>query len=389
MVFILYDLNLGGTEKSLISLLHTIDTEKYDAEVLLMRDFGALRSHLPKGTKLTVFPYSHRVINELEIPLPYQIITQLKNGSLLKVLSLLILYFKIRILGDWSFLYNHVLRGISFERNYDVAIAYAGPHDFITYFIYKKVTAKKKVQWIHFDIEKVITNFNFGRKYYPFFDRVFCVSQSAKDIFVRHFPKMTSKTEVFHNIVSETEIKKQALLGETFADDFDGIRLLTVGRFTKEKGQHLIPDVAKRLKDSGVRFQWYLVGDGIEKSAVEKMGYDLKVDAQLIFLGEKQNPYRYMQDCDMYIQPSLHEGYGITVAEAKVFNKPIVVTDFASAKDLITNNVTGLIADISAEYLYFCVKKLLQEQGLRQKFIMNLETEPRNSSDIAKLTSII
>src|SRR5690606_2684904 len=106
----------------------------------------------------------------------------------------------------------------------------------------------------------------------------------------------------------------------------------------------------------------------------------------LFFLGEKLNPYPYMKDCDIYVQPSLHEGYCITVAEAQVFNKPIVVTDFASAKDLIENNVTGLITEISSDGLYTAIKSLLINPALMRSLSYNsLHTIKTVERDFSKL----
>ena len=100
----------------------------------------------------------------------------------------------------------------------------------------------------------MITNYNFGRKFYPYFNQIFCVSRSAKEIFLRNFPQFENITEVFHNIVSSSEIIKCAEERSSFTDSYKGIRILTVGRFTKEKGQHLIPEVVAKLKEESFDF---------------------------------------------------------------------------------------------------------------------------------------
>ena len=390
LLFVSHKMNLGGTEKALLSLISALENQPVKITLLLLEKGGILTSKIPRFVDVKYMEGFDEIKPIIVEPPLKTLGKKLMSLELFDAQRFFLLYLKIKITGNWYYNYEKVLKNYSHFGCYDVAVAFAGPSDFITYFVYKKVSANKKVQWIHFDIEKVISNFNFGKKYYPFFDKIFCVSQSAMEIFLKHFPNQADKTSVFHNIVSEVEIKNQAALGETFEDKFDGIRILTVGRFTKEKGQHLIPEVARQLKLDKINFRWYLVGDGLEKGKVEQMGFDLGVTDQLFFLGEKENPYRYMQDCDIYVQPSLHEGYGITVAEARVFNRPIVITDFASAKDLIEHEVTGLICGFSPEEIYKSLKIFFSNPQLVKQLMCNLDKVKSSPiHQVEKLTSML
>lgn len=379
-------MNLGGTEKALLSLLTTLEHQPVKITLLLLQKGGILTNQIPAFVEVRYLEGFEEIKSVIVDP-PYStIVKKLRNFNFIEAFRFLLLYLKINLTGNWYYNYEATLKYMPHFGAYDIALAFAGPSDFISYFVAKKVTAKKKIQWIHFDIEKVITNYNFGKKFYPYFDTIFCVSQSAKDIFLKHFPQFEDKTEVFHNIVSAKEIIKYAEEGTTFTDYYKGSRILTVGRFTKEKGQHLIPEVVAKLKEEGFDFRWYLIGDGKQRCTVEQQGIELDLEKSLFFLGVKENPYPYMRDCDIYVQPSLHEGYGITVAEAQVFNKPIVLTNFASAKDLIENKKTGLICEISSEAIYSAVKSLLLNADLRAQFSINSENVVREiSADIDKL----
>lgn len=358
-------MNLGGTEKALLSLLYTLRKEQLKITLLLCEKGGVLESHIPDFVKVEYLQDFNKMKPVLETPPHHTFVKHLKNCKIFSAVGVAITYCKIKITGNWYHNYQKVLQQTPDIGTYDIAIAFAGPADFISYLVVKKVSARKKIQWIHFDIEKVLRDYKFGKKFYPYFDQIFCVSQSSKDIFLKNFPQFKNKTDVFNNIVSAPKIKKSAEEGSSFLDDYKGIRILTVGRFTKEKGQHLIPEVVVRLKADDFDFRWYLVGDGIEKGVVQTEVTALNITNHVFFLGEKENPYPFMKDCDVYVQPSLHEGYGITVAEAQVFNKPIVVTNFASAKDLIENNITGLITEISSDGIYLAVKSLLLNPDLQ------------------------
>lgn len=198
------------------------------------------------------------------------------------------------------------------------------------------------------------------------------------------------KTENFENIVSETDLKRQSEFGESFHDDFDGLRILTLGRLAVEKGQQLVPNVVRRLKDDGLNFRWYLIGEGNLRKELEKEIKRLRIENELVLLGSKINPYSYLKDCDLYVQTSLHEGYCITLYEAKIFEKPVVTTDFLSASNLIENHGDGLIVEISENGIYAAVKELIKDDNKRKEFSSFLKKpESRNEQKIQKYFYLI
>ena len=73
------------------------------------------------------------------------------------------------------------------------------------------------------------------------------------------------------------------------------------------------------------------------------------------------------------MQPSRHEGYCLTLAEAKRFNKPIVTTDFVGALEQINNNETGLIVKFDECEIEKSVLKLIKDEKLRERLCSNLE----------------
>src|SRR5699024_5545286 len=123
---------------------------------------------------------------------------------------------------------------------------------------------------------------------------------------------------VFENIVSAKELQYLAKDGESFSDGYHGLRIVTLGRLSKEKGPQLIPEVVKRLKEEGFRFRWYLIGDGNLRGAMEAIIKKLNIQNELVLLGAQTNPYAYLKDAEVYVQPSLTEGYGISLKEAQV-----------------------------------------------------------------------
>lgn len=373
IIFVSQKMNLGGTEKSLLSLLHALKEQPIQVTLLLIEKGGILAGQIPEHVTVKYFANYDGIKDILTDPPQNTLLSFLRSGDMLSALKYLVPFLRIKLTGNWYPNYKVALADFKNYHGYDIAVAYASPSDFISYLVAKKIAATKKIQWIHFDYEKSVKDYSFAKRFYRYFSEIYCVSVSGRDNFVKIFPEFRKKVAVFQNISNPAEIIKAAENGESFCDAFDGVKVLTVGRFTREKGYHLIPEVVQKLKKEKLNFKWYLVGDGKEKKGVMEMAEQLNVADSLVFLGAKENPYPFMRDCDVYVQPSLHEGFGITVEEAKIFNKPIVITNFASANDLIIDYETGLITEISSEAIFEAVKSLILDNNLRNKFIDKLE----------------
>ncbi len=366
-------MNLGGTEKAMLSFIGAIKGKGVKVTVLLLEDGGALRDEIPDWVDVQILELFDSIKPIIFDPPLDLIKQQLKKKEIGKSISTLVRYAKVKLSKSWYLNYAAALASYTSIYSADIAIAYAGPSDFISYFILNYVVAPKKYQWIHFDVSKVLFNTNFGNKFYAQFDTIFCVSENAKIIFDKMFTQLSSKTVVFKNIVSSKELNCLATSGSTFDDGFDGLRILTVGRLSEEKGQQMIPAIVSKLKKKNLKFRWYLIGDGDLYNKISAAIIQLEISDALLLLGSQNNPYRYMKDCDLYVQTSFHEGYCLTVHEAKIFNKPVVTTNVASAVNLIVNNEDGLIVDVNEDAIYEGVKLLMDRDDLRFLFAKNLK----------------
>lgn len=379
-----HNMNLGGTEKALLALINALNKKHVNLTLLLLEKKGVLFNEVPNWVNIEIIPDFETIKPIIYDPPIILVKSNIKKLQILSALKNGFRYIKVKITKRWYYNYIAALKTHKKIYKADIAIAYAGPSDFITYYVHKQVVAKEKYQWIHFDVSQVILNKNFGDKYYPYFDKIYCVSENSKKVFDAMFPAFIEKTTVFKNIVSKNLLDNAALVGETFTDDFDGLRILTLGRLSEEKGQQMIPNIVKKLKDENLNFRWYLIGDGKLTLTIKEQIKQLKIKDQLVLLGSKLNPYRYVKDCDIYVQTSFHEGYCLTVHEAKIFNKPVVVTNVASASNLIVNNKDGLIVGIDEESIFKGVKSLLADKNLRMKYEKNLIAH-ETISEIKKL----
>lgn len=378
IIFVIESMNIGGTEKALLSMLYEIPPHKYDITILLLENTGGFIEYIPDGVRVIT-------LNEYEKLKP--IINKSPKETILD------LFYKKRFYkcflagihySFWRFFNNKMHYYVNqimvnfkeLEEEYDVAVSYQGPPShFSAYFVAKKIRAKKKIQWIHSDVTKLNLDLKEVRNLYKLFDKFYVVSSMAKDNFLSLFPELVDKTEVFYNVISSKLINEQAELTHGFTDDFKGIRILTVGRLSGEKGQKItIPVLSKLIRD-GYDVRWYCLGDGPLRDSYQKDIIKYDVEGEYILLGSNPNPYPYIKECDIYVQPSKFEGYCITLAEAKVFNKPIISTNFTGAREQLIPNRTGLIVDYDIEQLYESIKLLIENKNLCNQLSKNLSSE--------------
>lgn len=385
------NMNIGGTEKALLTMLNEIDDSKYDITLLMLEEYGGFLNEIPSFVKVKYVDEYKSIKPFVNEPPKILIKRLIKNEEYLIGLSTLLNYSISKITNNISYYYKYILKNVKkIDEEYDLAVAYAGPMDFITYFVLNKIKAKKKVQWIHFDITKIGFNKKFAKRNYKKFDKIFVVSEEGKEKLINLIPALNNKVEAFFNIISCNLIENMSKNEKSFDDLFDGVRILTVGRLSKEKGQELTINVLARLKNQGYKVRWYCIGDGPEKDNYRNRIKRLDIENDYILLGSKLNPYPFMKDCDIYVQPSKHEGYCITLGEARCFDNPIVTTNFTGANEQIKNEITGLVCDISEQGIYQAIKRLLDNKELYKDIRSNLSNEIVDSTnEISKLEKLV
>ncbi len=391
ILFMIINMNVGGTEKALLTMLSEIDKEKYDVTLLMLEEFGGFLSDVPEWVNIKYVNYYSDIKSVLNKPLHTTALEQIKFGRIGEFIKYSYFYLLSKIKKDRIFLFKHILKNYpNLEKEYNLAVAYAGPMDFISYFVINKIKAKKKIQWVHFDITKIGFNYSFAKKIYSKFDKIFVVSEQAKDKVKENLPPLKDKVDVFYNIVSRNLIREMAE-EESFIDRFDGIRILTVGRISQEKNQAMTIPILARLKSDGYNIRWYCIGDGGKyKEECERLIKSYNIEDSYLILGTKTNPYPYMKDCDIYVQPSLHEGYCITLAEAKCFDNPIIATNFTGAREQLIETGCGLVSNINENDLYIKIKEILDNDKLREEIELNLKNHTFDTSkEIDKLYNTI
>jgi glycosyltransferase involved in cell wall biosynthesis len=390
ILFMIINMNVGGTEKALLNMIHEIPEEEYDITVLMLEKYGGFLNSIPSHVHIKYLNGYRDIKHILNQPPHLTAVNFLKEGKVIRALNIILIHLLSKLLKERSMFFKYLLKGYQDETEYDLAVAYAGPMDFISYFVINKIKAKKKVQWVHFDVNKIWFNKRFAAKIYKKFDRIFVVSNQGKNKLLNMLPVLKGITDTFFNLISSNSINKMANEGIGFEDHFNGVRILTVGRLTKEKGQDLTIPVVSKLKKSGYNVRWYCIGDGSARIEYEDLIDKYNIKKDFILLGANPNPYPFMKQCDIYVQPSRHEGYCITLSEAKNFNKPIITTNFTGASEQIIDNHTGLIVNFDEQQMFLALKQLLDDQELKNRLEKNSQLKVLDSTkEIDKLYNLV
>ena len=343
---------LGGAERALLGLLESLDTEVWDVDLFLLRHEGELMDLIPDRIRLLPAVPAYTVLAR-----PMK--DTLKEGHLLLTAARLAgklaanRYAKKRgytesIVG---LEYSHkflcpLMPPIQPDTEYDLAVSFLTPH----YFVAQKVRAKKKIAWIHTDYTKVQLNVPSETAMWSAYDHIASISEAVTESFLKVFPGLADKIVLIENILPEKLIRRQA-------EEFDvssempsgGTRLLSIGRFCYQKNFDNVPDICARLLKQGLDVKWYLIGFGGDEALIRKRIAEAGMEEHVILLGKRDNPYPYIKACDVYVQPSRYEGKAVTVREAQMLCKPVIITNYATAPSQLIDGVDGITVPMDNE----------------------------------------
>jgi glycosyltransferase involved in cell wall biosynthesis len=251
------------------------------------------------------------------------------------------------------------------DTEYDLAISFLTPH----YIVAEKVCARRKIAWIHTDYTCVQVNQASEYAMWGRYDGIAAISEAAMDGFVRRFPMLEEKVFVMENILPAALIRQQAEAfdpsGEMSADG--SIRLLSVGRYCNAKNFDNVPDICSRLRRAGLDVKWYIIGFGGDEALIRRRISEAGMQEHVILLGKRDNPYPYIAACDLYVQPSRYEGKCVTVREAQLLGKPVVITRYATSSSQLEDGVDGVIVPMDNEDCAAGIAALLRNPKRMQR----------------------
>ena len=391
LLFVIDSLNCAGAEKSLTTLLNLIDYKDYEVDLQLFSYGGELEDLLPRETnlldKLKYTKFTEKGIKENLIS-----IRSLEDIKMLK--ARIKFSYTIRkkhyTNPEKARLFWQINSNVIEESNikYDIAISYA--QGIPTFYVADKVNAKKKYAWVNVSYKLNDIDREFQKQFYDKYNKIVAVSDSARDIFIETFNKYGDKIKVIYDINEHNFISKMADVAKGYEDDFKGIKILTIGRLANQKGYDLALDACKRLKDEGINFRWYSLGVGPLENDIKKYITSNNLEDNFKLLGVKSNPYPYIKNCDIYVQTSKYEGFGLAIAEARMLNKPVVTTEFDAVYNQMIQEKNGLVVKMSGEAIYKGIKRIIEDEKLKNNIIEYLKNEKKgNIEELDKFYELI
>lgn len=380
VLFVIESLGCGGAEKSLVSLISLLNRQKYGLFIWMIH---------PEGAFLSLLPHDIVVVEQ-----PKYNIFQ----SILFRLSAVIYSFVRRLnnkLGKpkyWGETF-YKCRGWAIKApkgHWDVVFAYH--QGLVTYIVADKFHDCKKVGWVNADIFKTGYNIHYNSQFYRKYDCICPVSDILHGLMDERMPEFSEKYLTVWDIINPfmtRELSKQPV--PNLRTDTEEFVIVTTGRLHVLKGYDLAVEAALFLKKHGLRFKWYFIGEGSERKNIEEMISSNELQNIVLLLGMQTNPYPYMAQADVYVQTSRHEGFGMTVAEAKILGLPIVSTNFEVIHDQIEHGKNGLIAEMDGEKIGEQILRLVYDDELRERIrnAVLMEENKTSQTEVKKVEALI
>lgn len=417
-------MELGGAETSLIGLLQALDYSKYEVDLFIHSHQGEMMQFIPKEVNLLPEIKEYAMI---ERPM-----TEVLREGCLKVLF-------ARLKAKWQFwrylqkkgiaesaaafqyvgnAVTPVLPSLASLGEYDLAISFLNPHNIVR----DKVKAKKKICWIHTDYSRIDVNVELELPVWSAYDHIVSISPDVTKTFLQVFPSLKDKIVEMENILSAEFVRERAEefnanpnLLETCGTSEQAranpnanpnervINILSVGRFCEAKNYDNVPDICRLINananpnanpnlnnEAKLTVRWFLIGWGGDEQLIRQKIKEAGMEENVIILGKKSNPYPYMKACDIYAQPSRYEGKSVTVREAQMLCKPVVITDYATAKSQVQDGVDGVIVPMDNEGCAKGIADFIRNIQLQNEIINYLrDHDYGNVDEVEKLYRMI
>lgn len=353
ILFLIPTLGHGGAEKVLVNLVNNMDTSKFDITIQTLFDEGVHKKSIHGSIRYKSFLKKQfhgntTLFSLIPAKLLYRVIVREKYDYIVSYLE-----------GPTT----HIIAGCPYNET-------------------------KKIAWVHIELgdsAKFKQGFRTKReavKAYESFDKIVGVSETVKNVFEetagKPFPNMT----VLYNTIETTQIIEKAKDPiEDVVFSTECVNVCSVAKLMESKGFDRLVRVHKRLLDEGFRHRIYILGEGEKKAELEEYIKDNNLNKSFILLGFRENPYKYVAACDLYVCSSRREGFSTAVTEALIVGTPVVSTLCSGAEELLgKNDEYGIVVENSEDGIYTGLRQMLQSKALRKKYAEKALERGRNFS---------
>ena len=383
ILFVMHSLEFGGAERSLVNMLCELPQENYQVDLLLFRKEGAFLNQVPEWVRVLDTP------DELgRLYGPVSNAGKLRMAKILGTLCAKAMRRTRKARAAWRWRHVYAPRIKMLDGYYDTAVAFTGVE--IMYYVAEKVNADRKIVFIHNDYRTAGYSSVDDAPYFAHMDAIVSISKQCVQVLREEFPQDVQRMHYLENITSSSLIRKRADSDMPQEYSMNRSNILSVGRLWNQKGFDLAIDAAAVLKQQGIDFAWYIIGEGSLRAPLQKQIDALGLSDCFLLLGTRENPYPYMKHCDMLVQPSRYEGKSVVLDEAKMLCVPIVATAYPTVGDQIVDGKEGVITEMSAQGIADGILRIMKDEQLRNRLKTYLsEHEYGNQNEIRKYMKIL
>ena len=250
------------------------------------------------------------------------------------------------------------------DMEFDLAVAYIEGGS--AYYTADHVKAKTKAAFVHIDYPSAGYTRDMDQGCWAGFQKIFTVSGETAQAFIQFYPEYADRVEVFPNFVDQQLIRVRSREPGGFSDGYKGLRLLTAGRLTHQKGLEVSVEAMGLLKDWGVAARWYVLGEGDRRRALEAKIAALGLQNDFVLLGAVENPYPYYAQAQVYVHATRFEGRSIAIQEAMTLGLPVVASDRSGNREQLEPGVDGLLCPLEPHAIAKTLRDLLADEERRR-----------------------
>jgi glycosyltransferase involved in cell wall biosynthesis len=234
------------------------------------------------------------------------------------------------------------------------------------------------------------------------FDYIVSISTGVTQAFLQTYPSLRNKVVDMENVLSTDFVRQRSeeitieQVRKEMPKQEDVVNLLSVGRFCEAKNYDNVPDICRRINcqlstvNCQFRVRWYIIGFGGDEALIRQKIAEAGMGEYVIVLGKRTNPYPYIKACDIYVQPSRYEGKSVSVREAQMLCKPVIVTNYLTARGQVTDGVDGIIVPMDNQGCAEGIAKVILNKSIQVKLTDYMKSHDFSNRDlINKLYDLI
>ena len=202
-----------------------------------------------------------------------------------------------------------------------------------------------------------------------------CISNAVKDYVIQRgeLSKEYDLKTIYYGFekIEQLDTKALAEITDQLIVKPDVLRVGSIGRLVRQKDYPTLLSAMKQVIDSGIDAELFIVGEGAEKDNFVELTLELGIHERVHWLGRTPFVNEFLSQLDLFVLPSIYEGFGLVLLEAMQANKPILATNNSSIPEVLGKDYAGLFETSNVEKLSGLIKKVLLEDVFAKQLVSN------------------